>query len=168
MSRLPTGQRPVVLSPATARKLSQIISDYDRGLLKHRTQRPSRTRPAAPILAKITGSASLATNRWKYAWTEVQIDGDSVTNRPNGRSGTTTTDYAINLAEMFHTVRYAWGVDMDGADYPDGAIAQPIGGGGATAAHRYDVVVWIWAITDTNGDRKFVFSAQGSHDGSCS
>lgn len=120
------------------------------------------------FLAKITGSASLATNRWKYAWTEQQLSGDLVTDKTNGRSGTTTTDYAINLAECYHTSTYAWTVDTTGTDYPAGFVPQPVGGGGASASHRYDVAVVMYQIPDVNGTKKYVFFAgAGGHDGTC-
>jgi len=130
---------------------------------------PTRLQPRQFFLAKLTGSASLATNRWKYAWTEVRRDADLVSAVTDGRSGTTTTDYAVNLAEMYHTATYAWGVDVTSDDYTAAAfVVQPVGGGGETAAHRYDVVVEMEQVTDTNGDIKYQFHAFGSHDGACS
>lgn len=128
---------------------------------------PPNVRRGKPILARITGNASLATNRWKYAWTEVRLDGDDVVDVTNGRSGTTETDYAINLAEIQHTSTYAWGVDITADDYPDGFAPRPVGGGGADDTHKTDEVVEIHQRTDANGDRKYYFRAIGSHDGSC-
>lgn len=125
--------------------------------------------PAETFLAKITGNASLATNRWKYAWTEVLMTADLVTTRVGGRSGTTTTDYATNTAEMYHTSTYAWGVDVTGTDYDATAsfAPRPIGGGGTADTHRYDVIVEITQVIDTAGNKKYWFTMMGSHDGAC-
>ena len=119
------------------------------------------------FLAKITGNASLATNRFKYAWTEVLLNGDAVATRTGGRSGTTSAGYAINLAEIDNDSSYAAGVALGGTDYPAGFDVKPIGGGGTDATHRTDVVVPLFQITDINGTTKYVFSLQNSHDGTC-
>lgn len=118
--------------------------------------------------AVITGNASLATNRWKYAWSEVRRDGDVWSTFSEGRSGTTTTDYAVNMLEVYHTATYAWGVDVTGADYPAGMAPRPVGGGGAANTHRYNVVVRMRRVIDVSGVAKYQFSAPGSHDGTCS
>ena len=123
------------------------------------------------FLAKITGNASLTDNRWKYAWTEVVLSADLIVDKTDGRSGTTTVDYALNLSEMYHTATYAWGVDVTGDDYPAGFGVRPVGGGGAATTHRYDVIVEMRVVTDTATDAdpttRYVFSAMGSHDGTC-
>lgn len=119
------------------------------------------------FLAKITDSASLADSRFKYAWIESLMDGDLVANRVDGRSGTTGTNYAVNLAEMYHTAIFAWGVDLSGTDYPAGFGARPIGGAGDDDTHKYDVVVEMTQLIDKNGDKKYYFTLMGSHDGVC-
>jgi len=123
--------------------------------------------PLEYFAAEITGSASLATNRWKYAWTEKEFDGDGLATLTGGRSGTTSTDYAVNIAETNHTSTYAWGVDTTGDDYPDGFVPQPVGGAGTSAAHAYNVPVWMREEIDLNGNRRFYFYAIGGHDGTC-
>lgn len=123
--------------------------------------------PPDKFLAKITGNASLATSRFKYAWTEVLLTGNGVTTRVGGRSGTTTTDYAINLLEMDNDGSYAAGVALGGADYPVGFGVRPIGGGGTDATHRTDVIVEMTQLHDSAGAKKYIFSAQNSHDGTC-
>jgi len=53
--------------------------------------------------AKITGNADLgggATNRWKYAWTEQDETADSWADLAGGRTGSTTSGYALNGLEM--------------------------------------------------------------------
>jgi hypothetical protein len=121
-----------------------------------------------PFPALITDSALLGSGpRRKYAWTELEFDGDDVPVKDGGRSGTTSTDYALNLSERFHTSRYAFGVDKDGGDYPAGMDERPIGGAGTSDTHKYDVPVWMHEVTDVNGDKRYWFYSWGSHDGSC-
>ena len=124
--------------------------------------------------ALITGNASLATNRWKYAFNEVLLTNTDTTRDLDGdygRSGTTTSGYAINLAEMNHTSTYAWGIDTTGTDYPAGFAARPIGGAGANNDHKYDVAVIMYETLAFNGDGQrtvYFFDLMGSHDGTCS
>jgi hypothetical protein len=118
--------------------------------------------------AKITDSELLGSGpRRKYAWTELEFDGDDVPVKDGGRSGTTSTGYALNLAERFHTSQYAFGVDKDGGDYPAGMDERPIGGAGTSDTHKYDVPVWMREVTDVNGDKRYWFYSWGSHDGVC-
>lgn len=134
------------------------------------------------FLAKITGNATLGSTsiRWKYAWTEVELDGDSTSDVSGGRSGTTSTDYAINLAELSNGTEPSasspwvggYGVNMHGDDYPSGFQMQPIGAspnnaGAADETHRVNVIVRMWEMLDVNGDTKYVFSASNQHDGVC-
>ena len=120
------------------------------------------------FLAKITGNASLATNRWKYAWSEVALGASDLdTSVTGGRSGTTSSDYAVNTHEMYHTSTYAWGVHLTGTDYPSGFAARPIGGGGTADTHRYNVVVEMSERVDSSGNIKYTFQSFGSHDGTC-
>ncbi len=136
-------------------------------------------------LARITGNASLASSsvavggggsvtveyKWKYAFTEVERDGSGVADVSSGRTGTTsgtgTTIYAINLAEVNHSGTYSWGVDITGASYPTGFRPRPIGGGGTANTHRYDRVVEMIEVIDKNGNMVRHFSATSGHDGDC-
>lgn len=115
-----------------------------------------------PFLAKITGSASLSTNRWKYAWSEVVLDhtDDSFDILSGDRSGTTTTDYALNLVEAFNdgTGVQAPGVDIDGDDYPAGFSLQAIQG---------NPVVIMYPWSDDDGYIRYLFSLANAHDGTC-
>lgn len=120
--------------------------------------------------AIITGSTSYATNRWAYAWSEAYDDGGELvvlSASEGGRSGTTSTDYALNTAEMFHTSTYAWGVDTTGTDYPAGFAPRPVGGGGTTSTHKYNVGVRMRQLTDPDGNTIYRFTGWGSHDGTC-
>ena len=128
-------------------------------------------RALTPFLARITGNAAIsgADYRWKYAWTEVEIDGDDVSDVADGRSGTTGADYAINLEEINHTSTYAWGVDVTADDYPGGFAPRPVGGGGSDDTHRYDrIVEMVPRVNTATGDIKYTFRAFGGHDGACS
>lgn len=139
----------------------------------------------AEFPAKITGHATLGSGSttlgggasitvvysWKYAWTEVTLDGDGDGAKASARSGTTGIDYAVNIREMNHTARYSWGVDVNNADYPENYRPQPVGstsqGSAAGITHSYDDVVWMREATDINGNKKYYFQAFGSHDGDC-
>lgn len=119
--------------------------------------------------ARITGNATLATSRFKYAWTEVAMDGDDTADVSGGRSGTTTTDYALNTAEINHTSVFQFGADTSLTSYTDTAMGmRPIGASGIATTHDYDVVVEMTERTDVNGATKYTFQLMGTHDGECS
>lgn len=135
-----------------------------------------------PILAKITGNASLRTSSievaggsavsvevaWKYSWTEVIDNGDGTyTDKTGGRTGTTGTDYALNTVENGNSGNYVWGVDVSNADYPDGYLPRPIGGGGTANTHRTSPVVELTRRAKSDGTRFYTFQLMGSHDGEC-
>lgn len=115
------------------------------------------------FLAKITGSASIATNRYEYSWTEVVLtSGDAVSPRSNARSGTE----ALNLCEMANTATSVGsGVDVGGTDYPSNFSMMPIGKTGDGTL--IDVVVVMSAVRDEDGVLRSVFSMVNSHDGNC-
>ena len=154
-------------------RIERLLQRFDRRLRKierHMANIPVRWAGGSTtktFLAKITGSASLSTNRWKYAWTEVTMSGDDVTDKTNGRSGTTSDGYAINLAEINHTSTYAFGIDTTSSDYPN-FEPRPIGGAGTDNTHKYDVIVEMTARPDGSGGVKYTFYSMGSHDGTCS
>lgn len=136
---------------------------------------------------KITGNASLASGsttvgggssvtvhyRWKYAWTEMEPIGDGYQVKSGGRSGTTTTDYALNNLEVNHTVTVQWGVTINAAPYPTGFRPRPVGAAGtgtgaSQGTHTQDIIVRMEEVTDANGDTKYWFETPGSHTGTCS
>jgi hypothetical protein len=128
-------------------------------------------------LVRITGNALFSGEdaRWKYAFTEVQLDGDDgYVDLDGGRTGTTSSGYAINLDELTHvpepissTPWYVWGIDVHGASYPTNFYPRPVGGGGTSGTHKLDQIVEITERFDVNGDAIRTFSRQGSHDGEC-
>ena len=87
----------------------------------------------------------------------------------NGRSGTTTTDYALNTVEINHTAVFQYGTDVSLSDYTGAASVgmRPIGSSGIATTHDYDVVVEMTERTDTNGNTKYTFQLMGTHDGAC-
>lgn len=142
---------------------------------------------AATFLAKITahatltsasvtvggGSAVTVAYKWKYAWTEMERTGDTVQVLSGGRSGTTTTDYAINEAEINHTSSFAWGQKYDAAPYPTGFRPKAVGGAntGSTdqSVHSYDVLVEMMQVVEVgSGLTKYRFNKEWEHSGSCS
>jgi len=124
-----------------------------------------------PFLARITGRAlvSGANTRWRYAWTEVKLDSDTTTDLT--RTGTTDTDYALNLREM-NNVEQGTGmqgnsVDDSGDAYPSNFSIQPVGGGtGGTPGN--EVVVLMSQVRDAGGVRRYVFEYENADDGTCS
>ena len=134
------------------------------------------------FMARITGSLAMgggASNRWKYAWTEVlmQTD-DTFDDKTNGLSGDTGTDYAINLCEIDNTsTDVGPGVMLNGPNYPSNfaplAIGtlfdeQSPGGTGADLDSEVQVVVPMYQIRDNDNAVRYVFFAANAHDGDCS
>jgi hypothetical protein len=138
---------------------------------------------SAEFPAIITGSASLASAtvavnggsgvtviyRWKYAWSEAELNGDLWQIKSGGRSGTTTTNYALNDLEDFHTGAINWNATITAASYPRGHRDKPVGGASADTnqTHSYNVPVRMRSIVDINGNVKYRFSAPGGHFGLC-
>ena len=126
----------------------------------------------APFPARLTGWAQWGTvARWKYAWEECVISATGedlpVT---GGWTGSTTTDFALNLREINNVAQRTGtqgnSVNGAGADYPPGFNLQPIGGGtGGVPANP--VVVWLTPTFDAAGNRIFVFDPDNSDDGTC-
>lgn len=135
------------------------------------------------FLAKITGNAYLTRAsiaigggssiadveyKWKYAWSEVErASAGTYAAVSGGRSGTTSSGYAINFAEDGNTSQYVWGVDVTGASYPLGFRPRPVGGGGTANTHRVDQIVEMHVGRNTDGTIFFWFDRIGSHDGDC-
>ena len=84
----------------------------------------------AELMAKITGSilwSPVTANHWKYAWVEVGLNGATIPNKENGRSGSTSDNWAINGSEFGNTNSRGGvqsdGVNQSGANYPAGYVA---------------------------------------------
>ncbi len=115
------------------------------------------------FLAKITGSTSIGTNRYKYDFTEVVLDESyGFGDRSGGRTGTD----ALNLCEMSNTASTVGpGVDVAASDYPAGFSMMPIGKAGDGT--EIDLLVVMFAVKDTDGGLRSVFSMTNTHDGTC-
>lgn len=113
--------------------------------------------------AKITGNAAIpsTTNRWKYAWTEQVRTSTGWANATNARTGTTTTDYAINGFEANNSGAgiQGNGVDIDGAIFTANTDleVQPIQGN--------PVVRMVCEVV--GGSTYYSFYAPNAIDGEC-
>jgi len=121
------------------------------------------------IFAKITGSASLAAERYKYAWTQVTFDADSphvAVAMDNPMTGDTTTDYAMNLCEIANTgSNVGPGVYLDGSGYPAGFEMKAIGDSIGTDV---ELVVPLFQLPADDGSLQRWFCLANAHDGTCS
>jgi hypothetical protein len=76
--------------------------------------------------AKITGSAADGTNRWKYAWAEVEPPANGYgTWIATGRTGTTTTNPARNTVENMNAATGTQGNGVDVANFSGTFAMQP-------------------------------------------
>ena len=125
-----------------------------------------KRKTVAPFPATLQSSSTQSgfSYRWVYAWEEVVVTASDCvgdTEVPSGgKSGTQTTDCAINIQEFAHgaSETVIWGVDIDGADYPAGFDPNPVQNGS---------VVWMTEYQDDEGNLLYLFQAMGSHDGTC-
>lgn len=110
--------------------------------------------------AEIGDSASISDNRWKYAWVEQRRTATGFEELPDGRSGTTTTGYAINAAEANNATGgiQGNGIDHDDADYPSGFALKPIRG---TPVRR----MYVDFLED--GTAVYTFEASNAEQGPC-
>ena len=111
---------------------------------------------------RIDGSSLIpgGSNRWRYAWTEVELNGDDFQPASGGLEGTTSEFYALNMIENANTAfMVAPGVDISAADYASTGFApQPI---------MVGTVVDMIFITDVDGELRPVFGVANAHDGLC-
>lgn len=117
---------------------------------------------ASSFWAKITSSAADGTNKWKYAWTEQERTASGWQDKTGGRSGTTTTGFAINGLEASNSDAGVQGnsVDVDGTIFDDntGLEVRPVEG---------NPVVRMWVDIDTSGDPAYTFEYVNAVDGEC-
>ena len=133
-----------------------------------------------PFLARINKANCIATNRYKYSWTEVALQNDNtIATFTGARTSTGDNDEwdyaAINLLEIANTAtRGSVGVFLGSDDYPSGYNLQCLGGGSATSGvtvtpNLLPIVVMHKIIgTATETVSRFVFSNTNENDGSCS
>lgn len=112
--------------------------------------------------AKITGSTAVpsTSNRWRYSWTEQERTTDGFSDLSGGRSGSTSSGYAINAVEVSNDGSgvEGHGVDVDGTDYPAGFEVQPVQG---NPVHR------MWVDYNASGTPFYTFSSENADDGTC-
>lgn len=103
-------------------------------------------------------AVQISTNRWRYAWNEMELNGNVYQVKAGGRSGTTSVDFALNLAEMLNNGAgvESPNINIDGPDYPEGFSIQPYYGG-----------AWMYITTDTEGNVRYEFQASNTDDGTC-
>lgn len=112
--------------------------------------------------AKILSSpASLGGNKWKYAWQEVRRTASGWEDTPNGRSGTTSTGYALNSIESGNDGSGVEGnsIDRSKSDYPTGFSMQPVQG---------LPVVRMYVDCLSDGSLAYTFEYVNGEDGTCS
>lgn len=115
--------------------------------------------------ARLTGAALLAgqTYRWAYAWEEVLLpaygSGESWAVVPGGRSGTTSTDYAVNSIEADNGAAFA------GLSYQidAGETFLPLAAGRTRGSTQKNPVVEMSRLP--NG--RYVFDGENTIDGEC-
>ena len=124
------------------------------------------------IDARITGWAVWTTNKWKYAWEEIEVDGSgNVSAKTGGRSGTTSSYFAINMKET-NNVASGGGVqgnDVDDshADFPSGYDLVPLGAGtGGVPANKVLVALMAYVLSD--GTPCYKIYDKPTMDGGCS
>jgi len=134
-----------------------LIRTLDRVL-----SQPNRTEREPGFWIKITGNATNGTNQWKYAWTEQVRTSTGWQNAANARSGTTSSDFALNACEANNSGSGVQGnsVDIDGQTFTDNSDLelQPVQG---------NPVVWARRGTDTSGNACLTFEYQNAIDGEC-
>jgi hypothetical protein len=112
--------------------------------------------------AKITGNAADGTNKWKYAWTEQQRTAAGWQDLTDGRSGTTTTGFAVNANEANNDGTGIQGnsIDIDGTVFDDNSDLELV-------AVQGDPVVRMWADIDSSGNTAYSFEYTNAIDGEC-
>ena len=111
--------------------------------------------------AQITGSASNGTNQWKYAWTEMERTTTGWQTKSGGRSGTTTTGFALNSVEANNDGSGVEGnsIDLGGKVFTDNDQL-------ALQAVRGNPIVrmWVETVSDT---MVYSFEYVNAVDGEC-
>ena len=163
-----------VLTEETARKLAKVIErivgtnnmanrpDGLNAVLNEYLAKPYQDRPEMGTFIKITGHTTNGTNQWKYAWTEQVRTSTGWQDAANARTGTTSSDYALNACEANNDGTGVQGnsVDIDGSIFTDNTDLdiQPVQG---------DPVVWAWRGVDASGEPCLTFEYVNAIDGEC-
>ena len=108
--------------------------------------------------AQIGAAVADGTNRWKYAWTEIEkltAGYGAWTNVLEGRSGSAARNFVEGMNAG--TGVQGNGVDIDGVDFPAGFSLQKCPSGVFVVMHRIQVA----------DDEEFWFSYENAIDGTC-
>jgi hypothetical protein len=99
---------------------------------------------AAGFWAKITSSAAVSgnPNRWRYAWTEQRPTVDGWDDLPSGRTGTTSSKFALNSIEANNPDTD----DMMGNSVDTDATSTTL------SPVQGDPVVWMWEVSAWDSD----------------
>jgi hypothetical protein len=121
------------------------------------------TAPSNKFLASITGSAlvSGSQSRWQYAWSEVEETATGWQVKSGGRTGTTSSGFALNSIEAFNATDYTARSSGDGGDgFGVGEIGPGIVPGYYFIHHRPidSCVVEMTQGVDTSGGTTYRFS----------
>lgn len=123
------------------------------------------------FMAQITGHQSFSPNiyRWKYSWQEVTLPGygagDGFTVKVNGRYGTLTQDYALNVRESVNAIPSGATTGFAGPGYKielDEAF-KPIAVGTTISGGTFNVVV----LMHRSDNGRYVFESDNTIDGAC-
>ena len=137
-----------------------------------------RTPSAGPVDSKLivritsyAASNTPARNRWVYAWaqqTKTLAGAGGWTTLSGGRTGTTTKNYALNLAEDMNTAKgtsppnlQGTGVDLDAVDVPAAMDMQPLPVGRLVSIRRVPKSLQLAETTE------WYFEASNVLDGPC-
>lgn len=112
--------------------------------------------------AKITGNTSDGTNKWKYAWTEQERTSTGWQDLSGGRSGTTSTNFAINSIEANNDGTGIQGnsIDIDGTIFDDNSDLE-------IQAVQGDPVVRMYGDLLSDGSLVYTFQYVNAVDGEC-
>lgn len=113
-----------------------------------------------------------ATAKWRYSWTEVApAGGDLWTTVSGGRSGSTTTGYALNTLEQANTGILAYGIEVSAAQCngtgPYRYVIHDTDGDYEFKPVPPGVVVWMRVHSFPDGTSRAWFSATNPIDGEC-
>jgi hypothetical protein len=110
-------------------------------------------------------------NRYQYAWTEVIVDATNGTTfiaKDGGKSGTTSTDFALNGCEAANTADdVSPGVVVNATNYPANFEPMAIGQLASAVGDKIATVVVMFQVKDDEGSVTYIFSMGNAHDGTC-
>ena len=124
--------------------------EANRGQIEASLERKKEPLVQTWFWAKITDFVAIAgtLNRWRYAWEQMVFDDtvdsktDVMSTKTNGLTGTTTVDYALNMAEASPT--------------EDNRNQQPV---------QDDIIVRMWFFRDDDGALRYAFDRSSENGG---